>query len=616
MMSLEITKKHYNLIHGVDAEPGAKNCHLSDPKYGYDLVVSTTATAINNNIKRTMKNKRKNKNSTVVWYQQSTPTSPAIPMNPITGLNPFSISLENDPPQAILESDFTFAIKAGFDLPSEDDFIQLPNMVIFDRGSKAATYQLYFPTLEIITLSRNEKGSPVWKKIEQSAGNPILFKFIADLNFEDAEEEGFDKLPAAAKAQFTIEDDQSAFNVQQIFLDLATAKLENAPRIESLPSTGPIYTTLLNDFINTYWNTHHPKGKFILGQAVQKNNVLPQTGATQPTSLNLEVVPHCDENGNKTNQFDLYTLNYLMKVNHQKLPTPVPFAWNWVKRKNAVHHDGVMAIKRDIFAKSLAKNLMKHLSGVCITPAVTFEIPTIFDHLKSFDFKPAIANFQYVDRNTNGVKNKMKNLGWTEEHKNRTILSLNFHSTAEASDSIGLQYGQFKLVSKNRALVAVKGKEIKLSMKATMDIDFDPGNIAYLGAEGRVATYKTTAIYVTSVDESGKMVVKMKAGYPKKVLAPSKFKSALFNESDGSNGLTSAITNCYALIPDKLQSYTSHLENLLNNSANNWVFPGGMSLQFKDVVFSDHQDLVTPIKYGIIPKTNKKKTGRPKNRRR
>jgi hypothetical protein len=564
------------------SETGYLDSNLSAPQFGYDLVVGTTARSIN----ATMKGFLQRLNTgipTEIWYQQETAGSPIIPMNPMVDVDPFSVIDGGTPPDVIKNSNFAFAIKAQFGLPKGVDLLSLKDIIILDQGKQMVTYQLYFHTLEIVSLQWGNRGSYAWKHITQPEGNPYVFKFNVHMNFDALDpSSALGKLPENIK-KILNNLGPDMFGIQQLWLDLNNAGLQDSPVIEDIPATDPLYITLQSDFINTYWSKISKTGEFILGYAVKHAQVTTPATTIQPTSLDFEVIPHYDTNGNKTNQYDLYSLNYLTMVENRKMPPVTEFNWNWITTDEAPHMDGAMAIRREIFANYLSKSLNKFLAPVCIKPNVTFEMPSIFSWKCSYSLPsdPVGANFAY----TPAIGTK--------------LLALSYYQQASQSDSAGLQHGHLTLVSELTGTVSVQGSEITLELNASLHVDFDCGDLGFCAITGQVGGYSSTSVYVIAVDGSGKLQVNMKSGYPQSGTTGPSLSEGAFAGIDGMIKVSDKLAAHYASMSSNLVNYASDVAAFLNSTGNMWVFPGATTFLFKDGSFSSNQDLVTHLTYSL-----------------
>lgn len=556
---------------------------LSEPKYKYDLVVGTTAQAINATMKQYL---FENASEPVeIWYGQETAGAPVVPVTAIDGVDPFATPDKGEPPQQILDSDFVFAIKAGFGLPDGVDPLSVPDILILSEDRQKVTYVLFFNTFEIVTLDWGRKDTHSWGHFTQPSGDPILFNFLVDMNFDEADPEAsFSHLPPETRDRLKDLNTDTAFSVQQLYLDLNNAGLQNRPTIAGIPADSDVYITLEKDFVNTYWEDIAKDKKFILGYAAKAKRAPADAAASlQPTALNFATVPHYDASGAKTDDFRLYTLNYLMNSEERPLEMGATFPWNWITSSDVGSYHGAMAVRREVFAEFLNESLSRSLQYVCIDPSVTFELYDLglawrASHSLNYDSSP--GKFTYVA--DHGPK----------------ILNLSYSKDAYQTSKSGLIRGHFKLTSAVTGTVSVSGSEITVVLNASLNIDFDNGDLFGVGhVEGLVGAYSSTAILVIAVDGSGKLTVSMKSGYPNTVISPPSLSKGAFSGIDGVDGVESSLESSYSQMAQSLTSYERNVESFLNSTGNMWVFPGGQTFLFKQAAFSNFQDMVTHITY-------------------
>ena len=119
------------------------NSDLSNDKYKYDLVVGTTADAINASMKMWL-----HKNAPAakqIWYQQIDVGGPITPMEPISGLDVFNIpNGATDLSETLLESPFMFAINAGFGLPPGVSPLDIPDIIELTSQRQQVNYNMFF----------------------------------------------------------------------------------------------------------------------------------------------------------------------------------------------------------------------------------------------------------------------------------------------------------------------------------------------------------------------------------------------------------------------------------------------------------------------------------------
>ena len=565
----------------MSTESGYQSSDLSNQKFEYDLVVGTTAEAINATLKMYLcKNAPAPKE---IWYGQAEAGGEITQMAPISGVDPFAIPTDGTVPQALLDSDFVFAIKAGFGLPAGVSPLDIPDILILGTDSQKVNYNMFFNTFQICTLDWGRHGSFAWNNYQQPAGSPYIFNYQVDMNFDPADpNDPFSGLPPAVQQELKNYNTNTMFSVQQLYLDLNNAGLQSMPKIEGVPSTSKVYVVLQSDFIDTYWADIAQSGQFILGYAVHTNSQPTARTSLQPTSLNFMTVPHYDANGNITNDTSLYTLNYLMDTNNRKLTVGGPFTWNWVKSDEVNSYHGAMAVRREVFANYLMNAIAPYLRAIAITPWTKITMHNAGLSCTSSYSLSQTPNQQFTYEAAGGPK----------------VASYSFTKEAKSSDTGGLITGHFNLTSTASASISISGTELTVVTAANMEVDFSNGDIGGAGdVKGRVGGYSNTAIFEVAVDAGGKITVSDKPGYPKPEIKKPDLSQGFLAGLDGSAQIADSLKGNYGQMTTAMQGLPALVETYLNSTGGRWVFPGGQTFLFKDAMFSDYQDFITHITY-------------------
>lgn len=551
---------------------------LSNSKFTYDLVVGTTAEAINQTLKMYLYKTAPAPKE--LWYGQTEAGEEITPMDPIAEIDPFAIASGTTPPQALLDSDFVFAIKAGFGLPEGVSPLDVPDILILGTDSQKVHYNMFFNTFQICTLDWGRHGSFAWNNYEQPSGSPYIFTYQVDMNFDPTDpNDQFSDLPENVRKQLLNYNTNTMFSVQQLYLDLNNAGLQSMPAISGIPSTSKVYIVLQADFINTYWQSMQQAGKFILGYAVHTNSQPTARTSLQPTSLNFMTVPHYDADGNISTNHKLYTLNYLMDTNNRKLTVGGPLTWNWVKSDEANSYHGAMAVRREVFADYLISAMSPYLSHIALTPTTSINLGA-FTWSASYSLS-LTPNQMFTYESAQGEK----------------IASFSFKKNADSSSKFWPRKAYYNLDSTATASISISGNEITVELAANMKIDFSNGDLGTANVSGRVGGYTNTAIFEVAVDASGKLTVSDKAGYPKPNNMGPDLQSGFMAGVDGVDGLTDNLESRYIKMTTFMNQFASLVESYLNSTGGKWIFPGGQTFLFKDAMFSDNQDFVTHITY-------------------
>ena len=559
---------------------------LSNPKFTYDLVVGATAKSINESLKIFLtKNAPPIKE---VWYGQEKAGGPITPMSPIPGVDPFAISSTEKPPETVLSSPFAFAIKAGFGLPANLKSSDLPDILVLGTNSQKVIYNMFFNTFQIATLDWGSRGSYAWKNYSQPADKPFIFTYEVDMNFNSADpNDKFSSLPKEIQEQLQNYNTDIMFSVQQLYLDLNNAGLQSMPQIGDVQSNSPVYEKLLLDFIYTYWQSISQSGQFIMGYAVHSNSGTPIRTSLEPTSLNFIVSPYYEDDGSISKKNQLYTLNYLMDTESRKLSVGGPFTWNWVSEseqnplpgKTAVH--GAMAVRREVFANYLNAAISPYLASIAITPTTTYQQSEAGFRWSAGYSLARTPNQSFTYSSTPGSR----------------IADYTFSAFSYHSDTSGLISGHYNLDSVASASIDIAGKEITITLSASMSIDFSNGDLGTADVSGSVGGYSNTIILVVDVNPDGSITVTNKPGYPTPTIIPASLQSGFMSGVDGVDGLTGSLTSNYTTMTEYMKNFASQVAAYLNNSGTKWIFPGGQTFVFKKVGFSANQDLVAHLVY-------------------
>lgn len=107
----------------------------------------------------------------------------------------------------------------------------------------------------------------IWTKLSQPSGKPWVCKFNVSLKMDDTD---FSKLRPDVQHKVKNLHPDSAFSVQQLYLDLNTAGLQSAPDFAGLKPNSDAYFYLTKFFLNTYWQQlRDAGGDVVLGYTVK-----------------------------------------------------------------------------------------------------------------------------------------------------------------------------------------------------------------------------------------------------------------------------------------------------------------------------------------------------------
>ena len=569
---------------------------LSASKYGYDLVVATTQDSINATMKEFLSGlDSPDFNACYQWDENDNciPLDYSQVLNATGGTDPFTIPDKSTDPKmkALDDLDFAFAFKATFGLAPGVAPTAIPDIITLNRGNSFVTYQLFCATFDILVLLEAHH-KVFWTNISQPDDNPWIFRFNVNLDLR-TNNDYFGKLPPSVQNKVKNLNPDSAFSVQQLYLDLNTAGLQDLPDIEGLNTSSPAYEPLKQAFIDTYWKNAKKNGDPLLGYSVQPVTPNPLQPSIVPTDLNIEVSPNLDAQGNQTKQYGLYTLNYLVMSKEHPMPAPVQFEWNWIESSEKADESGVIAINRNVF--------VDYLKGLVNQEVGELSIETLVDLTHSgenftikYSYKTAASPqmFAPVAAPTPGADGFASVLTLSYEHDS--------HDDSENSSHTSSIHGDFNY--KINGDVAFKGNVMRLTLHAVAYIKFNTHEVGidYTHLDGNYFDLTQTVTYTVDVTDTGQLTV------TKTDTASDNSESLDWSKGGLGDllGELSSVKECLNNINTKVgntvrsafKDYEDGLTQLITHS-HAWVFPGGKTFSYKNVYFSDFQDLITHVVY-------------------
>src|ERR1700754_1425898 len=363
----------------------AQQSYLSQSNYGCDMVIAVTQQSVNRAVKK-MLSTNVGQEITICygWNADGTRVIPADynQLVATAGVGdlftiPTAVYHKGSDVAKADGAGFAFAFRAQLGLPATDAS-DLPDIVVLDKGSGMATYQLYCREFSVLNLEEAGGGNVLnWANLSQTADRPWVFKISVNIGFKSVE---FATLQQDTQAKIKDLNPSTAFTVQQLYLDLNTAGLEGIPEITGLDPAGiayqTIHDTLVKVFINAYFGSMSSDG-VVLGYAVKSS--ASDTGSIIPTDLNILISPSLTAGGDANPQEQgLYTLNYFVATNNHALKDPVPFTWNWLDNTatDAVF-DGVIAVNRNTLRDYFKTQLDGIVARNCYIPAVRVTLDSL-----------------------------------------------------------------------------------------------------------------------------------------------------------------------------------------------------------------------------------------------
>ncbi|KAL6406542.1 hypothetical protein AUP68_09341 [Ilyonectria robusta] len=557
----------------------ASACYLSDPHYGYDFVVAVTQESINATLKAYLASLQEPMvNVCFVAAVDGTPT-PMDYESFLTlsgGTDPFTMpdgaNPEGSDVQNLMKARFMAGFKAQLGIPSVQNPADLPDIVTLSSSISTVQYNMVCSEFTIVQVNASVYAPPSFTSISMPSDNPWYMQSTVNLNLSTVENANYNGLPPAIQAQIK-NMSGSAFSVQQLLFDFNSAKLSSLPKVEGVKPGTPTYTLLETWFTGAYFTEMKTDRQPLLGCSI-----VPQTApaATMTiTDMNLMVNQYVGSDGKPQPspsylQQSLSTLNYLCAADGKTLAPPAPFSWNWLEQADISDHDGVLAINRNCFRDYFNDNIANYIPTVC------FQVDA---HCNA----DGLSSDMSVDLTPGGQASLSENTG-------ETVLSYSYNTSSydEAglngdlgSLSVGTTYNmntQFTTVNGNATVVITQNLVISCNMKRN-----------FTRTSGNIVDTTIVDTYTLAVDESGKLGATLITNTTDNSVTPS---------TDGFEDFFTHSNEVAATIKQQADALvSSNLQDIPLSVLQNYIFPGGQTFAFKDVRFSNNQDLLASISY-------------------
>jgi hypothetical protein len=557
----------------------ASQSNLSSPRYGYDFVVATTQSSINATVKEFL-SKGTEPEVLVCYVADSngnpTPIDYATLVKNAHGSDPFKVPANADPATSedlknLYAARYMAGFRAKIGIPPGYAPSQTPDFVNLGADTSAVTYNLMCSEF-LVTQYTPGSGynAAQWLSISQPNGKAWMFTSKVDLRLESG---AFDSLPKDVQAQIK-NMGANAFSVQQLLFDLDNAGLQSTPTISGVDPASNVGMVLQRDFLGKYFAAVKTAGSPVLGCIVKK--VAPDPSTLALTNFNFETLPLLQVGGNgpyhnpSQSQCDAATLTYLCAADHDRLPVPVTFDWNWVEPNEEASFDGVIAINRNTFANYFKqqRSLTEYVASNCYAPWVRVSVSGIGAH---YQWKLTGNQSPTVTLLPTGP----------------VVLQYSY-SSREAEDEAGWlgDAGEMKLSSSFKMTISFSGNAIVIQQRLIIWTDI---RVYQTSESGHIVDRTITDTYTLTVDENGRLVTVRTSVMKDDSKTPS------------TNDFLNFFTDLNSLIEDVAKWTRKVTETKLTDIpvgiVQDFVFPGGKTFVFKDGLFSDNQDLIAHISY-------------------
>lgn len=573
----------------------ANQSNLSGPEYRdkhYDFVVATTQASINSGLLEYL---HKIDQEAITMYfaeQQNGEEKVYVGKEWFEhcDIDPFEIpdgtDYDDERITRISNKQFGFdaAIKIKLGLPNMDPK-KLPPIIELGSSAETVVFNMLCSEIKMIENALGTVRTPgSWNVWSQPSKKPWYFSTKVDLIYADLDKElnteyfknNEDKRKALLAQLENL--DSGAFSLQQLLFDLDNAALQSIPNIPGLPDTSKAKELLSRYFVNAYHKVMKVKGAPVLAVHTVYNT--PDTSTLKLQSMERQVSPLIDANGETVqeptkDQKQVTTLDYLCSTTKNR-PASTTFKWNWVEPKDIGNESGIIAINRNTFATYIRKIIEDDVNKCCPGVYVNVHRKGLNDYdihedlLFEDTYKPTC---DMPDEGSEVLKFTYTAQDRSEDEGRDLVM---------VTDKVDLT-----VTSDFRCSVFFEGETIRIENQITLNLHVET---VMESASVKFVDKKVINEHTMSVDSNGKIS-----------LSKGKTSTEDHAEKYDENWLLKLLSD----VEDIINRLTSQAENSLQlhvpdisiSDLQNFVFPGANVFTYKDVKFSEHQDLITSITY-------------------
>ncbi|MBG9376921.1 hypothetical protein I5907_11780 [Panacibacter sp. DH6] len=554
--------------------------NLSSSKYGYDIVVATTQDSINATMKQYYSDINGSKsthplpvitkyygiNASNAFYEMTE----AEVLASSSGTDPFSVATYNISGTGSVPTDvnnfakspFAYGFKAQIGIPA--GLLPAPDIVTLNPGLQSVTYNIYCATFQVVQTNFGRLGNYLGITNEsQPASDPWMFTSSIPLKTITDET----NLPPSVMAYTKTLN--GAFSVQQLLLDLDNAVPLTIPTISGIEPTDPVYIALQTEFIGLYLASLKAYQQPVLNYAVTVPDLAPSTFNIK--KLDMYADGAVDSTGTlipnpTTDQQSLCTLNYLCSTNASASIIGNQFNWNWFDDYTQLsNYHGVVAVNKSLLVNYYKDILTPLISKNCYSSSVTCSLTGSL-------YSSGLAGNQAPTVTLNDTGS--------------TVLTFSYNSSAADSAGANGDIAQMAQNASMNATVEFSNNQIIITQHLIIYV-----SISYMGsnpASGNIIDKTITDTYTLTVDDHGKMLMTLSSNTTDASKGPS---------DPGWENLNVAASILNQIQNGVSQMVSTSLTDISITNLQTYVFPGGNSFSFKDVTFSDNQDLISRITY-------------------
>ncbi len=584
----------------------ASQSNLSDPHYGYDLVVAVTQASVNTTLKELLLGLESPEVTICYVYDQKNNLVPIDYQTLLVnaqGSDPFKVPDGADPATDkdlinLTNANFAGAVRAMLGLP-DVPLASLPPVATLGPGTSAPVlYNLLCAEFQVTGFQYGPRGSATWINASQPRGGTPWY-FSANVNLNSTTIDPNSPVPPAVQRRIAElqHEVKNAFSIQKLFLDLNTAVLESVPAIVGIPAGWPVWNLITTVFLGAYFTELQKKGDPVLSYSFTLN-------APRPTTLELgsvsrECCPLLDASGQPISdptpaQQNAATLVYV-GTHSTTPPVPVPFTWNWMELGDVTQYSGVQSVRRDVFLTYFNGLINPSVAPLCLATNVTFT------H-SGENFR---VHYGSPRSDSPQVFQPVTAIGAPGADGFTDVMSLTFVNNSSADEETATKaveiWGDYNY--NLDGTVALNGNQIRIKVRATAYMSFRHREVFVNYTDLAGANYydKTlTVLYTLGVDQNGALQVTENHSVADNSAAwdfsPKGILGGLGCENEVKNGLTSIQQNLAAYIDSAFTGYVSNVTSTINGYRA-WVFAGNDAFTFKKVSFSQGLDLIAALTY-------------------
>jgi hypothetical protein len=552
--------------------------YLSSPEYGYDYVVAVTQDSINATALDFLSHRQPILNVCFISDDNGDPLYIDYEAfkRSANGADPFNIPAsgpEREKQLANLDNAlFMYGFQAAMGLPEGFPVDKLPDIVTLGATAKdPAIYRLLCKRFLLVQLNQIRHRKPVFETFAQPKGpqgDPWIFTYQVGLLNEPVKDNKaflktpvFGNLPAGVQSKLT--ENPEDFTIQHLLFDFNHAASDVRPTIPGL--NRKLEESLHEDFAIKYFTEMKATGSPVVAVTPASNN--PFAGLKTEFSVNPSLA-----------QPKLATLNYLCSTAGHQLPPAKPFTWNWVQPGAGDDIDGVCVINRSDLVENFKSQLAPYVEQNKWLPQPTY----VEVYLTSYK-----GGFGVVG----------KNYDWHGEYPNNLNIDTDkLEAPLEGDLLLHWQFQasrEYDYLSGTSWMRGVTSFDLKVSCAGnTLTVE----QHAWVFCKLVMVTFdrhEWNLVDLTITDTF--------------TLAAKSDGTLTANRTTKTTDKSSQITGDFA-VPDLYRRFRDTQTEVRNNIkssfvdiplsfVNNVIFPGGKGFLFKDVAFSDHQDLVAHITY-------------------